>query len=317
VELEHAGLDVITFNEFLEREGVTGHLRDKATGKVSFPPNNNTAWDGLDRWGGQKEELKLWTRSVTNNPIWFFDDCAVAFPAEPGKEAADRLRKTLVTVWDESIQHGDRINSYNGKPTPVDAPPKNRFREMIGHREKLCLYDETMQSSKVIHLMGDNKSGARLLVHFYAFLFFENWKHDLWMKRFIRDHLRYVDEIQCAAARVVNAMREKSRENGHGGIYDSFHIRRGDFQYKDTRVEANVIFKNSQDVLVPNSTIYIATDERDKTFFAIFRQNYQVYFLDDFEHLLKDTNTNFYGMVNTKNNLCVDDVSSHKMYIVC
>lgn len=35
------------------------------------------------------------------------------------------------------------------------------------------------------------------------FLFFADWRHDLWTKRFVRDHLRYVDEIQCAAARVV------------------------------------------------------------------------------------------------------------------
>ena len=35
---------------------------------------------------------------------------------------------------------------------------------------------------------------------------------DLWMKRFMRDHVRYVDEIQCAAARVVQAMRQKAKE---------------------------------------------------------------------------------------------------------
>jgi hypothetical protein len=40
--------------------------------------------------------------------------------------------------------------------------------------------------------MGDNASGARLLVHFYAYLFFEDWRADVWTKRYVRvscDHL--------------------------------------------------------------------------------------------------------------------------------
>ena len=78
--------------------------------------------------------------------------------------------------------------------------------------------------------MGDNQSGARLLSHFYALLFFEDWRHDLWVKRFVRDHIRYVDELQCAAARIVRDLREKARENGDpNGEFDTFHIRRGDF----------------------------------------------------------------------------------------
>jgi len=90
-----------------------------------------------------------------------------------------------------------------------------------------------MQNADLIHVHGRKKIGPRMLVHFYAvsyclphnqcpasshivvqlifplkynsaqFLFFADWRHDLWTKRFVRDHLRYVDEIQCAAARVV------------------------------------------------------------------------------------------------------------------
>jgi hypothetical protein len=72
-----------------------------------------------------------------------------------------------------------------------------------------------------------------MLVHFYAFLFMEDWREDLWMKRFMRDHVRYTDEIQCAAARIVHAMREyvRSKEGSDSkGEFDTFHVRRGDFQ---------------------------------------------------------------------------------------
>ena len=50
-----------------------------------------------------------------------------------------------------------------------------------------------------------------------------------------------------AAARIVHAVRERSKERGQEGIYDSFHIRRGDFQYKKTRVEASEIYEISKD----------------------------------------------------------------------
>jgi hypothetical protein len=135
-----------------------------------------------------------------------------------------------------------------------------------------------------------------MLTHFYAFLFFQDWRHDLWMKRFIRDHVRYIDEIQCAAARIIQALPT---------VFDTMHIRRGDFQFKRTRISAEQILNNTQHLfpLQPNTnttTIYIATDERDKRFFDPFRQKglYTVYTMDDFKHLLKGVNTNYYGMID-------------------
>ena len=122
------------------------------------------------------------------------------------------------------------------------------------------------------------------------------------MKRFIRDHVRYIDEIQCAAGRLVAAIRDHARKrnpigNPHG-IFDSFHIRRGDFQFKTTRIPAQEIYENSKDELTPNSTIFIAADERDKSFFNPFRQHYDILFLDDFQHQLEGVNTNYYGMID-------------------
>ena len=128
----------------------------------------------------------------------------------------------------------------------------------------------------------------------------QDWKEDLWMKRFIRDHVRYIDEIQCAAARVVHALREHAKKRdpttNPNGIYDSFHIRRGDFQFKTTRVDADVIYDRTKEELAPNSTIYIATDERDKKFFQPLRDHYDILFLDDFEDALQGINTNYYGV---------------------
>lgn len=54
---EHSGLDIISTEEFLLREAMTGNIRNKTSGEISFPPNNRTNWDGQDL-----KPLKEWLR---------------------------------------------------------------------------------------------------------------------------------------------------------------------------------------------------------------------------------------------------------------
>ena len=296
IATEHKAVEVISMEEFIEREGITGGLLNKFTGQSELPPGNKTVWDGNGRTG---RKYWQWLRNVTSAPIWSFDDCVVGIPAEPGLEGVKSIEAVRATIPRKGGPHWNDI--YDDNATEVDAAPEARLREMLGPRRQMCVYDDSFQNQKVMHFMGDNASGARLLVHFYAFLFFENYHQDLWTKRFVRDHLRYIDEIQCAAARIVNAVRQKAIENGDpNGIYDSFHIRRGDFQYKDTRISADTIFRNTQDVLVPNSTIFIATDERDASFFDPLREHYNLLFLHDFTHLIEGLNKNYMGMLDQR-----------------
>jgi len=63
-------------------------------------------------------------------------------------------------------------------------------------------------------------------------------------------------------------------------------LREQDFQYKNTRVEADVLYNESKDKIPAKATLYIATDERKKDFFNIFKEHYNVYFLDDFKDLV-------------------------------
>ena len=71
----------------------------------------------------------------------------------------------------------------------------------------------------------------------------------------------------------------------------------GDFQYKDTRISAKEIFENVKDVIPINSTLYIATDEKLRSFFDIFAEHYRVYYLDSNPPLVKGLNPNYYGML--------------------
>lgn len=136
--------------------------------------------------------------------------------------------------------------------------------------------------------------GMFLMISLY--LLKQDWQQDLWMKRFMRDHMRYIDEIQCAAARVVAAVRQRARgriANNTEGIFDTMHIRRGDFQYKATRVNADEIYRVTKRVFAEGSTVYIATDERDRSFFKELSEHYDTIFMSDFLAELGDVNTNY------------------------
>jgi GDP-fucose protein O-fucosyltransferase len=101
----------------------------------------------------------------------------------------------------------------------------------------------------------------------------------------MRDHMRYIDELQCAAARVVSAVRRRAKTRDPANVngdFDTFHIRRGDFQYKNTRIDASKIYDNVKGLLQENATVFIATDERDKGFFDPLREHFDLLFLDDF-----------------------------------
>ena len=85
-----------------------------------------------------------------------------------------------------------------------------------------------------------------------------------------RSCARYVDELQCATARVVHAgwERAKSHNNNAEGLFDAFHVRRGDFQYRETRVEASELYDMAKDQIPEgcDRVLYMATDERNKHF---------------------------------------------------
>jgi hypothetical protein len=202
---ENEGLAVITTDEFLNRTAMTGSLRNKLTGIVEFPPENRTDWNGQD-----VKILKEWLRNVTHTPLWSPSKCMAAFPLDRTTEAVTRLQKYM----EDALV--DRLSpQVLTEVPPVDSPPLYRLRENIARRRELCIYDSEMQAEPVLHFMCYHKMKIRMLgklyathrrppiimvsdpppVHFYAFLFFEDYREDLWMKRFMRDHIRYQTEM--------------------------------------------------------------------------------------------------------------------------
>jgi hypothetical protein len=282
--------------EFLKKEALGGNLVDKVTGEVKFPPENRTDWNGQDDKG--RTMLKEYLRNVTLTPLdWSPGNCLAAFPSDDGVEHFEELNDMMAKLKQGQFP---KVSDFVDKPVPVDADAVERLKEAVaGQVRKLCIYNQEMQDAPVVHFMCYHKMRVRMLTHFYAFLFFEDWRQDLWSKRFVRDHLRYSDEIQCAAARVVAAIRERVRKRGNpNGEFDSMHIRRGDFQYKSTQISIDEIIANVKDDLTEKETVFVATDHVGEPFFKPLREKYDIVMLKDFKKELEGVNTNYFGMID-------------------
>jgi GDP-fucose protein O-fucosyltransferase len=292
IRQEHPNLEIISMTEFLEKHVVTGKVRGP-NGERLVPPNNWTNWDGKP--GFQRKILNVWLGSLGHMTNMDPDQCILAFPQSTHHSDV----QAILEASHQMNKDNPHFLNYVDKPVPINGTILERLSEMRADRSKICMYNESLQQAQLMHLPTDANGGDRLLIHFYAFLFFQNWKEDLWLKRFIRDHMRYTDEIQCAAARVVEAVRERAKSRGSpDGAFDSIHVRRGDFQFKITRAEPEEILEQLKKNVPERATLFIATDERNKTFFKPIRQVYDVVYLDDFDHVLKGVNTNYYGMID-------------------
>lgn len=141
--------------------------------------------------------------------------------------------------------------------------------------------DARLRNATTIHFACDNKKDIRFLTHYYTFMRWATKAQGRAARRVARDELRYREEIQCAAAEVVDAMRAKAR----GANWTAAHVRRGDFQFAQAKVDAEVVAAALDDKARPlgGLVVYVATDEKDKTWFDALRtEGYDLFFLDDF-----------------------------------
>jgi hypothetical protein len=149
VHHEHPGLDIITMQEFLQRQ-----VFHDAHGNRIWPPQNRTNWDG------QPEPIFQWLRQVAKTTLWNPDDCLAAFPASNNDSYVQALQTMARDMAEFPSWH-----DYVGKPVAVNAPTLQRLQENRAGRKQLCIYDNEYQQAPVLHfptLGGDN--GARLLV---------------------------------------------------------------------------------------------------------------------------------------------------------
>jgi hypothetical protein len=189
-------------------------------------------------------------------------------------------------VFDEDVFHGK---------SNATAEAQKRVSRFCGWRRKPYYYDQVLHGPQLIHWDASKSDKHRLLNHFYTFMFFTDPVTDNYYKRFVRDFLHYKDQIYCAAGKIVQALNNK------GKPWSSLHVRRGDFQYKQVKLPAEELYNNTKEIWQSGEILFIATDERNKTFFDPLKQNHELRFLDDYWDIAKlgDLDSSFLGMVDT------------------
>ncbi|RYG66531.1 hypothetical protein EON64_09565 [archaeon] len=270
-------MSVITMEEFLQREAVAGHLRNRSTHLVQFPPGNKTVFNTMER----EERWAMWAylRDVSACPPWKSMHEFLVIPSGP---------------------HDNR------SATDLSEPEQQRLAAFAANRTAMY-YDDDWQNEPYLHFISKPELGYRLLEHFYTFIYFENQEMERFFKRFVRDYVHYQREIFCKAALIVEHLLREGN-----GSYTAFHVRRGEFQYKVVKLSGEKILNNLQPVMSKTSLVYIATDERNKTFFHEFPRRYKVVrFLDHYMDYakLRDINPNYLGMID-------QIICSHGSYFV-
>ena len=176
-------------------------------------------------------------------------------------------------------------------------------------REPLYYEGSAYERAAVLHVPaegGDGKSNVRLLCHFYTFLQFADAARAREMRAWVRDHLHYVDEIFCVASRVVAELRRLARAAGaRDGGFSTMHVRRGEFQYKNVKVDAHKIADAVRGVFRSSEVVYVATDEKNRSFFEPLRLShanagYRLVFMRDVAAAarLDGVEGNWLGMVD-------------------
>jgi hypothetical protein len=174
IAIEHDGFNIITMDEFLKRRGITDGLISHKTNQPLKPPGSKTDWNGQSLNG-------LWDylREVGKSPSkWDPWDCIAAIPTAPGPKHVAELKDMMNDI--NALKYGKIPDNtidgeYVDNPTDVDAPTVDRLREMMASRQKLCIYDEELQNEELLHFRVGGEEKARLLTHFYAFVFFQDW----------------------------------------------------------------------------------------------------------------------------------------------
>lgn len=171
IALEHQGLNIITMEEFLQRKGITGELKSITSGEVIKPPGGQTNWNDK-----QQDPLWKYLEKVGKFPEgWEPTNCVAAFPSSDNPKDVQELQETINTILKNGNLPDPGKGDFDGEPTPVDASTKDRLMEMLATRKNLCIYDTELQKEQLIHFKIDHKVKARMLTHFYAFIFFQDW----------------------------------------------------------------------------------------------------------------------------------------------
>mmetsp|Transcript_27209 Transcript_27209/g.93516 ORF Transcript_27209/g.93516 Transcript_27209/m.93516 type:complete len:571 (-) Transcript_27209:157-1869(-) len=126
---------------------------------------------------------------------------------------------------------------------------------------------------------------GRLLAPWYAYLLHSDPAVSNFYKRFVRDFVRFDEaRVVCAAAAIVNWVRSEAPTG-----FSALHARRNDFQFKESSSKGGeALLRAVERVVRPGEALFIATDEKNSSFFDPIRQaGHRVFLLADLLEALR------------------------------
>lgn len=291
-------VDVISMEQFMAEVAVPGLLNAPFPGTDRKNPSYGMSPAQFVKGG----EQRLWTylRKSCYSRHWEPGKFHIGFNLVPkGENTANKtVHMSSMSLRGSAAASAYASGAYDFNshvaflPIPTQSED-TRVRLHASHGRQLILYDAKLHAERAIYFPGDYGTSTRILTHFYTYLYWHNHHLEHVYKRIVRDRLHYHDEIFCAAGRVVKLIHEEAAKlsqhspfpehryevpsisnrdpdtlggNVHkDATYFAYHIRRGDFQYKETKISSAQIYANTKHLLNANRTrlIYISTDDHN------------------------------------------------------
>lgn len=144
--------------------------------------------------------------------------------------------------------------------------------------------ENALLEKQTVHIRVDRKEDFRFFALWYSFFYFSNPEWVEYYVGMIRVGLHLNESFFKPAAEIIASIVHES------GSFAALHVRRGDFgQFAQTQIDCETILSNTLPLLksYPRiKSLFVATDEQNKTFFDPLRKHYFVYFLSDFDSIL-------------------------------
>jgi len=109
-------------------------------------------------------------------------------------------------------------------------------------------HPDVFETPKIVHIT------PILLGHFYTMVWFRDPLIGAKVKRAVRDHIHFREELFALAERVI-------KDIGGDFTFNCLHVRRNEFQFKEVWTPAPDIVKNIGGLFDKRDKVYIATDE--------------------------------------------------------
>tara|TARA_Y100000748_G_scaffold303623_4_gene309405 strand:- start:6398 stop:7648 length:1251 start_codon:yes stop_codon:yes gene_type:complete len=167
-------------------------------------------------------------------------------------------------------------------------------------KNKVLIIGDWLNQYPILHFMGDGD--GRLISYHTSKIYIESFEQHKFVRRFLRDHFTYHDTIYKWANVIINKLNDLCGSQwGWGSTWHSCHIRRGDFQFTETRLSCDDLSRVFLLNIPVGDLLYIATDEKDRSFFKPLSAYYRLYFFNDLldkEVIERENiNTNWIGMI--------------------